>query len=152
MLIHPNKTKCMIFSSAKKSANTLLLKINNIVIDQVEHHNLLGITVDKHLTWKLHINNVCRKLNSKLALLKRIKPYLNYETMKLFYNSYILPHMDYCCTIWCSATRSNLKKVISIQKRAAKIIISRFPLLQFRFSINWTGCHLKIGVNFLLGL
>jgi len=125
MLIHPNKTKCMVLSSANKSTNTLLLKINNIVIEQVEHYNLLGVTVDKHLTWQLHINNVCRKLNSKLALLKRIKPYLNYETMKLFFNSYILPHMDYCCAIWCSATRSNLKKVISIQKRAAKIIMNK---------------------------
>ncbi len=42
MLIHPNKTKCMVLSSANKSTNTLLLKINNIVIEQVYNKKETG--------------------------------------------------------------------------------------------------------------
>jgi hypothetical protein len=125
MSIHPNKTKCMLLSKARCSTDKLRLNINGILLEQTKEFNLLGVTIDEHLTWQSHINSVCRKLNFKLALLKRINYFINYETKKLFYNSYILTTMDYCCALWCSATQSHLRKIHSIQKRAAKIILNK---------------------------
>jgi len=115
----------MILSKARSSTDNLRLNINGIILEQIKEFNLLGVTIDEHLTWQSQINSVCRKLNFKLALLKRINYFINYETKKLFYNSYILTTMDYCCALWCSATQSHLRKIHSIQKRAAKIILNK---------------------------
>ena len=115
----------MILSKARSSTDNFRLNINGIILEQIKEFNLLGVTIDEHLTWQSHINSVCRKLNFKLALLKRINSFINYETKKLFYNSYILTTMDYCCALWCSATQSHLRKIHSIQKRAAKIILNK---------------------------
>ena len=34
---------------------------------------------------------------------------------KLFYNAYILPHLDYCCVIWGNCSRSLEEKIVRLQ-------------------------------------
>ena len=41
----------------------------------------------------------------------------------MFYNSFILPRIDYCLTIWGNAPRSSTKK-IPFAKRAARIVLN----------------------------
>ena len=40
----------------------------------------------------------------------------------MFYNSYIAPHMDYCCTVWGSS--SHTTRLLKLQKQAARIILN----------------------------
>ena len=78
----------------------------------------------------LQVNSVCKKANSKIALLKRINYFLNDHMRTLFYNAYILPVFDYCCSIWGKTTQKHMNKIAILQKRAAKIILfkpSRTP-------------------------
>ena len=130
MLIHPGKSKCMMLSNSYKSKQTtyLSLILNSAKLEQVTSHMVLGVIIDNHLNWKIQINNVCHKLNAKIALLKRISYLLNYDMKKLFYNAYILSTMDYCCTIWSRSIKSNTNKISTIQKKAAKLILQK-PLL-----------------------
>ena len=53
--------------------------INGKLIEQVEHAKLLGVTLDCHLTWEKHIENICSIVNSRLSLLRRIKPFLSHH-------------------------------------------------------------------------
>ena len=130
MSIHPDKTKCMIISNIKRPVlnSSLSLHVNNITLEQVNKHSVLGVIIDNNLRWNSHIDHVCHKLNSKLNLLKRINYFLNINTKKLFYNSYILSTMDYCCPIWCRGIVANTKRISIIQKKAAKIILHK-PLI-----------------------
>ena len=45
------KTKCMFFHK-RQAIPPINLSMNNIPIDIVPHFNYLGITLDKHLSWK----------------------------------------------------------------------------------------------------
>ena len=65
-----------------------------------ESEKLLGIHLDNTMSWASHVEAVIKKCKSLLFLLNRIKQYLSLPIRKLFYNAYILPHLDYCCTIW----------------------------------------------------
>ncbi len=141
MLINPSKSKCMLIGS-KQNIRTkeLRLKFNNMFIENVENHMILGFNVDKHLTWKLHIDKTCSKLNRKIMLLRRISYYLTFEMKQLFYNSYILTSFDYCCTIWGRGTKTDLSKIYVLQKRAAKIILQkpiRTPSKELFSQLNW---------------
>ena len=66
LIININKTKYMIFKSRRKKAEILgQLSINESVLESVESTSFLGICIDKNLTWKKHINNVCTALSKK---------------------------------------------------------------------------------------
>ena len=62
-------------------------------------------------------------LKKYLFLLSRIKVFLPRRNRILFYNSYILPHLDVCCIIWGNCKSTLEDKLVKFQKRAARIIL-----------------------------
>ena len=42
---------------------------------------------------------------------------------KIFYQTYILPLIDYGCNTWSATTSSNIERISKLQKRAARIIL-----------------------------
>ena len=98
-----SKTHCMCVASRQTLAHIedkLNISIGGTVLSQVNSEKVLGVMIENKLTWSNHINHIISKVNSLLALLRRIKKYLDHRTKVTFYNAYILPHFDYCCTIW----------------------------------------------------
>ena len=85
----------------------------------------LGVHIDPQLNWKHHVEHTLKKCNSLLYLLLRIKKFLNIHSRKLFFNAYILPHIDYCCTIWGSCSQNLLDKMLKFQKHAARVILDK---------------------------
>ena len=124
MAINPTKTTCMIIGSRYKlkTVNDLTLHINDEKITNVECQKLLGIHIDNKLTWTYHIDKVCKKLVSKLYLLKRIQYFLTPEMKQLYYNAYITPSFDYGCITWHTANKSAINRVVKLQKRIARTI------------------------------
>jgi hypothetical protein len=41
----------------------------------------------------------------------------------LFFNSYILPIFDFCCTVWWDCSEEGIQRITKLQKRAARIIL-----------------------------
>ena len=57
MFVNPTKTKCMLIGPKSKSTSCKLeLRINNVPIENVESHKILGVHIDKHLSWAVHID------------------------------------------------------------------------------------------------
>jgi len=71
----------------------------------------------------LTVITLLKKCNSYLFLLSIIKVFLSRRNRILYYNSYILPHLDLCCIIWgnCSSTLED--KLVKFQKRTARVIL-----------------------------
>ena len=62
------------------------------------------------------------------------------EMKELFYNSYILPFFDYCCTIWWKSAKYRTSKLSVLQKRAARITLgvpSRTSSIELFAELNW---------------
>lgn len=78
------KTVAMLFNSKKEDIN-----LNHAVIKSVDSHNFLGISVNRKLSWKGHIENIIKKINRGLFVLKQplkqfhIAP-INSSTLLLF--------------------------------------------------------------------
>ena len=77
---------------------------------------LQGVTIDNTLSWDIQVENVFKKCNTYLLLLSRIKQFLSIDSRTLFYNAYILPHLDYCCVIWGNCSRSLEEKKSKISE------------------------------------
>ena len=117
----------MVIGTAYKTRKTscLRLTINGTVLENVHVHKLLGVYIDNNLKWHHHIDDVCKRVNSKINLLKKVLYYLSDDMKHIFYNAYILPIMDYCCQIWGKGNTSHINKIYSLQKRIAKIVLRK---------------------------
>ena len=99
----------------------LSLSVQGITLQSVETHRLLGVHLDKNLTWNIHIDKICKQVNIKINLLKRISHFLTLDNMKkVFYTGYISSIIEYACTVWGIGNKTNSKKIIKLQKLAAK--------------------------------
>ena len=119
--INYDRTTYMILGSKKRvqDEHQLVLRAENGIIDKVSTQRLLGIFIDDHLSWTSHIDHLCSTLSSKISLLKQISAYVPQDIQKLYYQSYIVPLLDYGCNTWGSTSSANIERLSKLQKRAA---------------------------------
>ena len=86
-----------------------------IPLTLVSHEKVLGVQLDKNLTWAEQINKVSNKMSTNVWLLSKIKRYLSVEHRVLFYKSNIQPHLDYANIVWGSAAKTNLMQIERLQ-------------------------------------
>ena len=65
--------------------NQLSLFINGIKIERTSEVVLLEITIDDQLTFKTHLEYICRMAKYKLRALQRIRNCLSTEKARLFW-------------------------------------------------------------------
>ena len=87
-----------------KDERSFNIHINNVKIKNSNEVTLLGIKIDKDLTFKKHIGELCRRASYKLHTLRRIKKYLTVEKAKLLANAFINSQFNYEPLTWMFAT------------------------------------------------
>ena len=119
--LRKSKHKQQILANCDHDISTLCICDSKIQVRSVE--KLLGVTISNTLCCDAHIDQLIKHCYSYLFLLSRIKVFLSIRNRILFYNSYILPQLDFCCIIWgnCSSTLED--KLVKFQKRAALVIL-----------------------------
>ena len=143
MLINPIKTKAMLFGSSHRlqaRQRQLNLKINDTSIDTVSEIKLLGLTLDKNLSWECHINHICHTISKLLSILRKHTNLIPQNSRQLFYNGYILPHINYCLTIYGNCSNHLLNRVYKLQKSAARLILDaskEIPSVELFQSLQW---------------
>ena len=55
--------------------------------------------------------------------MKLLSKYVNQNSLKQYYNSYVLPVFDFECVVLGNTTNSNLTTLVKLQKRAARMIL-----------------------------
>ena len=57
-------------------------------------------------------------------MLSKLKPLIDADTRKMFYNAHIRSHIDYASTVWDECSDVHLQRLKSLNRRAAKLIVS----------------------------
>ena len=91
--------------------------LNRVEIKNSNKGKLLGIKIDKNLTFKKHIRELCWRPSYKLLTLRRIRKYLTVEKAKLLANSCINSQFNYAPLIWMFANKCSIDKILKIQKK-----------------------------------
>ena len=73
--------------------------------------------------WLPLLENVLKCVSKNLYLLSQIRKYADVYALKVFYYAHILPHFNYAFIVWDNSADNHLKKLNSLQRRAAKLII-----------------------------
>ena len=95
--INYKKTKTMIFGPSHLTEKTTIdpFYMKQHRLKMVGHYKYLGITLDRHLTFNLHLSNVIQQGTEKGYLLPKIRPYLDKESSLSIYKTMILPYAEY---------------------------------------------------------
>jgi len=56
----------------KKAARELKVNYNNEILPFCSEHKYLGVTLDRSFTYRQHLESLCKKLISRVALLRRL--------------------------------------------------------------------------------
>ena len=118
--VNPGKFQFMILED--KSHHILILKINSIKVEASDDVLLLGITIDKKLTFKQHTENLCRKAQYKLHALRRIGKPLTIEKAKIISNVFIESKFNYAPLLSMLCRKTLYSKIGKIYHKTLKVI------------------------------
>ena len=118
-----NKTNFVIFHVYNKPLHdNVTLKMNKKTIIQKNHIKYLGVIVDCHLNWKEHILSVTKKIGRSIGIVYKLKEFMNTKMLKNIYYSLIYSHIVYGIQAWGSASPTELNKILTLQKKAVRIM------------------------------
>ena len=118
----------MFFSKTKlKRYPDQELKINGQPIEQTTHFKFLGYQLDETWSWNLHISMIACKLARNIGLLYKLRKVLNNDTLRNLYFSLIQPYFINGLHVWGTAANTHLQQVITLQKKAIRIIRNSHP-------------------------
>ena len=90
---NPGKFQFMVLGN--KDERSFNIHINNVKTKNSNEVTLVGIKIDKNLTFKKHISEICRRTSYKLHTLRRIRKYLTADKAKLLANAFINSQFNY---------------------------------------------------------
>ena len=112
LTLNISKCKFIIYGSSCKliKFKNVSISVNDIPLSKTNSFKYLGVTIQQNLTWSEHIDNIGKKVNQRLGLIRRIKHLLPFQARLTLYNSLVLPLFDYNDIIWGDKNNSSLSE------------------------------------------
>ena len=116
MLFNSDKFECLRYGT-REDLKALPYKANNgQQISEKESLRDLGVTVDSDGSFASHIDKIVIKSRQIVAWVLRTFTSRSAETLSVLWKSLILPHLDYCCQLWCPRKAGKIQKLESVQQ------------------------------------
>ena len=134
MTLNVEKSSFTIFKSPKKVINNIPNSINflNSSLVRSDSVKFLGVTLDEHLKFDIHINNVCNKLKSLFHVFYNIRNFLSKDNIKTIYFSLVYSRIKYAITVYGQAGSTKMNKIQVLQNKLLKVLAGK----KFRFSTD----------------
>ena len=143
-----NPSKCtVIHVTRSKSIIPSQYTLYGHVLDSVSSSKYLGVTLNDHLTWNDHIQNMVTSANKTLGFLRRNIRTKDSSIREIAYITLVRPIHEYSSPVWSPHYKSNIHKIEMVQRRAGLCVVS---LLMIVFQTCWVimgGGLMRIGVQ-----
>ncbi len=117
MLLCPN---------AKENKQTHVIQFNDVLLSSQDGAKLLGIHIDRQLTFNTHVKNTCTKANAKLQALKRLTNYLTPDCKMAIVRSFIVSHFIYCAPLFHFSGKRYRDKMEKILCRGLRYVFNDY--------------------------
>ena len=123
MKANPNKFQ-LILLSRNKNKQKLKLDIENNLLESQDCVKLLGVIIDKQLSFKDHINSICDVAQNRTNALYRVRKYLNYQQANILANSFVISNFNYCNLVWMFCSKRENARINQIHKRVLRCVFN----------------------------
>ena len=106
---------------------TTKLSLNNANLEIVKKTKLLGVILTDDLKWDENTNELVRKANSRMELLRKVARFTSsIQDLRNIYILYVRSILEQSCVVWHSSlTEENKKDLERVQKSAVKIMLGK---------------------------
>lgn len=143
------KTKCMVLNA--NLDNDIL--IDNVAIDIVDEIKYLGLIIDNKLSFKSHLNYICKKIGKKLYFFSIIRKNLSVMSAIKIFNVMLKPHFEYCASILFTFNAEMMNRLQKLQNRGMRTILklNRYTSKTFMLeALKWMSVSQKIKMSVLI--
>ena len=97
MRLNVKNSNLLVFDSRKNSKEKPPVKLfnNDEELKQKDFPKYLGVYFDKQLSWSKHIEITNNKLHKGISILTKFRKYVQEETMKNSFNSFLKTYIEY---------------------------------------------------------
>ncbi len=95
---------------------------------------------DKNLNWHDHIDKMCATISQRFGLLQRIKFCIPNVTLRMLYNTLVLPFFDYGNIIYRTTNTIYLKQLQILQNNGPRMLLNcdyRTHIRDMLTQLNW---------------
>ena len=104
MKLNASKIKTMIVYRPRT------MHLPGIVLKESDDLVILGVTFDSKLTFENHLRLVSRAASQRLCILsKSCRVFHDIPLLESCFLGFVLPVLEYCSAVWCSAANTHLK-------------------------------------------
>ena len=109
--MNASKTKTMIVSRSRTThPQPPPLTIDGTVLKESVDLDILGVTFDSKLTFEKHLRSVSRAGSQRLGILRMYwRVFHDRFLIGRCFWGFVLPVLEYCSAVWCSAADTHLK-------------------------------------------
>ena len=127
--LNVGKTKYSLFHKSSMVDHLPLklpkLSINNQEIKTASYTKFLRVLSDENLSWKKHLKYIENKIAKNIGLMYKAKHFLDKDSPRSLYFSYIHSNLNYANLAWASTHKTNLKKIHKQQKHALRKLYNK---------------------------
>ena len=87
------------------------LILNNSALIRASSVKYLGLHIDEHLNWSVHLKHLSNQLARYSGIFYRLRDFVNVETLCMLYYSFIYSRLQYGIIVWGTATKNYLSEI-----------------------------------------
>jgi hypothetical protein len=88
----------------------------------VDAAKYLGIYLDSSLSWNMHVDELCKKIQKLCGPFYYISNYITQDMAKQLYYAFVHPHLLYGIEIYGCTSKSNSNRLQVLQSKTLKIL------------------------------
>jgi len=93
-----------------------------VELSRVTSEKDIGVTIDSTLSFDEHVNNITKKGNMLMGVIRRTYIHLCEDSFSLLYKALVRPHLEYAQAVWHPYKRKHINQIERVQRRATKQI------------------------------
>ena len=115
------KTNFMLFSTTLSELPQPII-MDNVQIQKVSKTKFLGTFIDDKLTWKFHVEHVCKTISRNIGMMNKLKYTFPSKVLLSLYSTLVLPYLNYGILAWGNSALYLLDRILLLQKKAMRVI------------------------------
>ena len=123
LTINTKKSNYVIYGTNQKTSRIRQcdLSLCDETLIRTHNYKYLGVYLDSHLNFNVHIDNCCKIVSHKFYLLSKIRRNITQSTCARVFKSMIAPLMDYVDIIYSGSSDLKLSRIQKLQNRGLRI-------------------------------
>ena len=125
--LNASKTELIIFRDPRKKITyDMKIKIDGKKLTPCSSVKYLGIYIDQHLNWNVHLAELKPKLSRAVGMLSKLRYFVNKETLRMVYFGIFSSLLSYGAQIWGQHNAVS-KRLQILQNKATRIMLFQPP-------------------------